>query len=107
VKPWHCPDCSLVIQFEPGVTYTHDPGCPTASNDDAMMDDDRAWFDAHPKLDERRRPVTRYEAVELNWANGFPVNMQWGGEVVVHRGPVDGVRFRNLSECYAIVEIAG
>jgi hypothetical protein len=90
-----------VIKQEPGVEYRHDPGCPTAASSDAMMEDDRQWFEEHPYFQVRHRPPTKYDMVELNWETGSPVNTRWAGVVAVHQA-APGYRFRDLSRCYPV-----
>lgn len=56
-----CPDCVAPLG-------QHDPTCPALRALEERTDDDRAWFDAHPKAVFRMRPLHRGEVLQLHQA---------------------------------------
>lgn len=53
-----CPDCATTGKWHSS------PTCPTARAVDAIVEDDAAWFLAHPDATTRRRPTTPGEVAE-------------------------------------------
>ncbi len=56
-----CPDCSAV---EANRHLGHDRTCPLGTALDAVMDEDRDWFAAHPFATVRHRPIKTAERTE-------------------------------------------
>jgi len=57
-----CPDCCAVVVKR---NLVHDQTCPLGRAMDALMDEDRDWFAAHPFATVRHRPATAAERTEL------------------------------------------
>ena len=95
-----CPDCSAVPDGNGSIS--HDEGCPHAAALDALMDEDRMFFEMHPDLVQRRRPPSPVELAEHRIAGEFPdIPGELSGEVVVTLlGP--GLRTRDFSGVYFI-----
>jgi hypothetical protein len=87
-----CPDCTAPVT---AAGVTHDATCPLGLGLDAVTDDDRDWFAAHPDAPWRYRPMTIPEAEHLRMHGAdAPDPGQLTGWRVRVRPIADGVRAR-------------
>lgn len=104
-----CTDCTATAAADTG-HLDHDTSCPIGVQLDRMSEDDRLWFEQHPRQAERRRPVREVETVQLVRALGITIPpdaaLTWHGQVVV-RQIAPGVRVRSYGNVFAVLQQGG
>jgi hypothetical protein len=90
-----CPDCSGVAE---GQRLTHDDTCPIGRGIDQVCADDREWFERHPLAEERWRPITPAEIVELRAMGAVAPDVDPTRWRVHITWLADGVRGRRFCE---------
>jgi hypothetical protein len=63
--PEPCPDCGAVADQQRQIR--HQDACPFARALDDVVDGDREYFKTHPAADQRRRPPTMGEMLNMMW----------------------------------------
>lgn len=84
-----CPDCSGV---EVDRHLNHDKTCPLGLSIDAVSDEDRDWFAAHPWATARHRRLTVAERIDFRM-HGYWEADHWTHVQVIQVQP--GVRARH------------
>jgi hypothetical protein len=75
-----CPDCNRRLESQ---QLNHADTCPLGLALDRLMDEDREWFERHPKSKQRRRPIHWVEATDLRLFGQVPPDAAVTGRVVV------------------------
>jgi hypothetical protein len=88
-----CPDCAAVAS---GRHLTHDETCPLGLAIEAVVADDREWFERRPFAEERWRPITPAETAEIRAFGGIDPGVDPTGWRVHISWLADGVRGRRF-----------